>query len=122
MYKYINNSNVKKAAIFFALVAFSGGAMADDLAFITAPLCGFANVFKGPLALAVATIAFFGAGAAALWGEEIAGISKKMVNIIMAVTIMIGGSLIVSYIANKVGVTATCNAFNMTQQALTAFA
>jgi|GEM_PF-3060464 type IV secretory pathway VirB2 component (pilin) len=98
----------ERLCLALVLGAYTGAAMADELSFITAPLCGFANVFKGPLALAVATIAFFGAGAAALWGEEIAGISKKMVNIIMAVTIMMGGSFIVSYIANKIGATASC--------------
>lgn len=110
MNKYMKKNLKKIIVAGLLLTMYGGSAIAGDLDFITKPLCGFANVFKGPLALAVATIAFFGAGAAALWGEEIAGISKKMVNIIMAVTIMIGGSLIVSYVANKVGVTATCNA------------
>lgn len=86
----------------------SQSAYAGDLDFIVTPICGFANVFRGPIALAVATIAFFAAGAAALWGEEIAGISKKVVNIIIAVTIMFGGAAIVSWVANKVGVTASC--------------
>lgn len=86
----------------------TSSAFAGDLDFIVVPICGFANVFKGPMALAVATVAFFAAGAAALWGEEIAGISKKMVNIVMAVTLMFGGALIAAYIANKMGITASC--------------
>lgn len=92
----------------FFLLSTQSAYAAGDLDFIVTPICGFANVFRGPIALAVATIAFFAAGAAALWGEEIAGISKKVVNIIIAVTIMFGGAAIVSWVANKVGVTASC--------------
>jgi type IV secretion system protein VirB2 len=74
------------------------------------PLCGLANAFRGPTALAIATIAFFAAGASFLWGEEIAGISKKLVTIFMAVSVILGGTSLVGWIAVKMGVgTASCS-------------
>jgi len=71
------------------------------------PLCGLAGWFRGPTALAIASIAFFAAGASFLWGEEIAGISKKLVTIFMAVCVILGGTSLVGWIAVKMGVGAT---------------
>lgn len=70
------------------------------------PLCGLANAFRGPTALAIASIAFFAAAAAFMWGEEIAGISKKLVTIFMAVSIMLGSVGVVGWIAVKMGAAA----------------
>lgn len=80
---------------------------------IAGPLCGLANIFRGPAGLAIATIAFFALGAALMWGEEIAGISKKMVNIIVAVSIIFGGPSIVTWVASKMdAVPASCQGYN----------
>lgn len=71
------------------------------------PLCGLANGFKGPTALAVATIAFFCAGASFLWGEELTGMAKKLVTIFMAVSTILGGTALVGWIAVKMGALAS---------------
>jgi type IV secretory pathway VirB2 component (pilin) len=72
-------------------------------------LCGVAGWFKGSGPIAVATIAFAAAGLGFLFGEELTGMLKKLVNIVMAVSVVIGGAAIVGYIATKLGATAsTC--------------
>lgn len=81
-----------------AAFAQAGGAMPWD-----GPLCGFANALRGPAALAISTVAFFAAGASFLWGEEIAGMSKKLVTIVMAVSVLIGGASLVAWIAARAG-------------------
>ncbi|MFC3110933.1 TrbC/VirB2 family protein [Undibacterium arcticum] len=81
-----------------ALAQTAGGSMPWD-----GPLCGFANALRGPAALAISTVAFFAAGASFLWGEEIAGMSKKLVTIVMGVTVLIGGAGLVGWIAAKMG-------------------
>lgn len=91
------------------LFGYAGLAMAADGAPWEGALCGLAGWFRGPTALAIATIAFFAAGASFLWGEEIAGISKKLVTIFMAVCIILGGASLVGWIATKMGVAgASC--------------
>lgn len=70
-------------------------------------LCGVAGWFKGAGPIAVATIAFAAAGLGFLFGEELTGMLKKLVNIVMAVSIVIGGAAIVGYIATKLGATAS---------------
>lgn len=98
--------NVMSAVMLFG---YAGLAMAADGAPWEGALCGLAGWFRGPTALAIATIAFFAAGASFLWGEEIAGISKKLVTIFMAVCIILGGASLVGWIATKMGVAgATC--------------
>jgi type IV secretion system protein VirB2 len=91
------------------LFGYASIAMAEDGAPWESALCGLAGWFRGPTALAIATIAFFAAGASFLWGEEIAGISKKLVTIFMAVCIILGGASLVGWIATKMGAAgATC--------------
>lgn len=85
------------------LFGYAGLAMAQAAPWESS-LCGLAGWFRGPTALAIATIAFFAAGASFLWGEEIAGISKKLVTIFMAVCIILGGASLVGWIATKMGV------------------
>ncbi len=67
------------------------------------PLCELANAFRGPTAVAISSIAFFAAGASFVFGEEIAGVSKKMVGIFMAICIMIGAPSLVGWIAQILG-------------------
>lgn len=74
------------------------------------PLCGFATALRGPAALAISTIAFFAAGASFLWGEEIAGMSKKLVTIVMGISLLLGGAAFVGWIAAKMGaLSAACS-------------
>lgn len=92
----------------FWMLTYGGLASAQAMPW-DGPLCGFANALRGPAALAISTVAFFAAGASFLWGEEIAGMSKKLVTIVMGVTVLIGGAGLVGWIAAKMGgVTAAC--------------
>ena len=73
-------------------------------------LCGVAGWFKGPTMLAVGTIAFGGAAAGFVFGEEMVGILKKVVNITMAVCLGVGGAAFLGWIAVKAGATSsTCS-------------
>lgn len=102
--------NTRNAVVAFSLLLPAGMAMAQAMPW-DAPLCGLAGALRGPTALAVSTIAFFAAGASFLWGEEIAGISKKLVTIFMAIAILIGGATLVGWIAVKMGAaTTSCTA------------
>lgn len=88
------------------LLAYAGMAVAQQALPWEGPLCGLANGFRGPTALAVASIAFFAAAVSFLWGEEIAGVSKKLVTIFMAISILLGSVALVGWIAVKMGATA----------------
>lgn len=94
----------------FWAFTYAGLASADTMPW-DGPLCGFANALRGPAALAIATVAFFAAGASFLWGEEIAGMSKKLVTIVMGITVLLGGSSLVGWLATKMGgmATAACS-------------
>lgn len=88
-----------------ALAQSAGGGMPWD-----SPLCGFATALRGPAALAISTVAFFAAGASFLWGEEIAGMSKKLVTIVMGISVLLGGAAFVGWIAMRMGAAAAaCN-------------
>ncbi len=87
----------------FWCMIYGGLAMAADTMPWDGPLCGFATALRGPAALAIATVAFFAAGASFLWGEEIAGMSKKLVTIVMGICILLGGASLVGWIAAKMG-------------------
>lgn len=92
------------------LMLYAGFACAADGLPWESPLCALANGFRGPTALAVASIAFFAAAASFLWGEEIAGISKRLVTIFMAVSILLGSMALVGWIAVKMGAgAASCS-------------
>jgi type IV secretory pathway VirB2 component (pilin) len=73
------------------------------------PLCAIAQSASGSTIIAIATIAFAVGGAAYLWGEELAGITKKLVNIIVGVSIALGGGSIVTWLAGTFGVSASCS-------------
>ena len=105
--RYLGGTN--KYLCLIILLTYSNMASAWSIA---KPLCGLANIFNGPAALAICTIAFFALGAAFLWGEEIAGISRKMVNIIIAISIIFGGPAIVGWVASKMdAVAASCQGY-----------
>lgn len=86
----------------FWFMVYGSAAMAQAMPW-DSPLCGFANALRGPAALAISTVAFFAAGASFLWGEEIAGMSKKLVTIVMGVTVLLGGAGLVGWIAARMG-------------------
>lgn len=97
--------------VFFILSAYAGLAVAQSVTDGRAPwdssLCGVANWFKGPTMLAVGTIAFGAAGAGFVFGEELTGILKKVVNITMGVCLAVGGAAFLGWIANKMGASAS---------------
>jgi len=70
-------------------------------------ICPVSNWFAA-LMVPLATIAFLVGGAAFLWGEEFAGMTKKWVNTIIAVCTALGGSAVVSWIARKFGYFTVC--------------
>lgn len=83
------------------------GTVSDTSAPWDSTLCGVAGWFKGAGPIAVATIAFAAAGLGFLFGEELTGMLKKIVNILMAISVVIGGAAIVGYAAAKMGATAS---------------
>ena len=91
----------------FILAGYAGAAAAvgvgDDSAPWDGPLCGVAGWFKGSTPIAVGTIAFAAAGLSFLFGEELTGILKKVVNIVMAICLVVGGAAFVGWIATKLG-------------------
>lgn len=94
-----------------AVLMFYGGAVfADDSMPWNSWLNSLACNLRGGTAVTVATIAFAVAGMGYLWGEEMSGIMKKLVNIVIAVAICIGGATIINAIASKFGVSSlTCS-------------
>lgn len=95
---------------FFVLSLYAGLAVAQSVTDGHAPwdssLCGVASWFKGPTMLAVGTIAFGAAGAGFVFGEELTGILKKVVNITMGICLAVGGAAFLGWIANKMGASA----------------
>lgn len=70
-------------------------------------LCGIAGWFRGPTMIAIGSVAFGAAGAGFVFGEELTGIMKKVLNITMAVAMAIGGASIIGWIAVKAGAAKT---------------
>lgn len=109
--KFLSYFSLRNISLALFMTGAAGVAMAagDGMPW-DGPLCGLATALRGPAALAISTIAFFAAGAAFLWGEEIAGMSKKLVTIFMAITILLGSASLVGWIAVKMGAaTAACS-------------
>lgn len=92
------------------LLGYGGAALADDSMPWNSWLNSLACNLRGGTAVTVATIAFAVAGMGYLWGEDMSGIMKKLVNIVIAVAICIGGATIINAIASKFGVSSlTCS-------------
>ena len=104
--KHNGHISVTQIYMAFMLALYAGAAAAQAMPW-ESPLCGLAAGFRGPTALAIASIAFFAAGASFLWGEEIAGISKKLVTIFIAISVILGAASLVGWIAVKLGAGAT---------------
>lgn len=94
-----------QANILVWLCIYAGAALAVDnnAAPWDGPLCGVAGWFKGTTPIAIGTIAFAAAAAGFFWGEELTGMLKKLVNLVIALSIMIGGASFVGWIAVKLG-------------------
>lgn len=54
------------------------------------------NDLTGPVATAISTVAFLAAGAALVFGEELGGIVKKLLAIVMAVSLIVLGNKFLS--------------------------
>lgn len=54
------------------------------------------NNLTGPVATAISTVAFLAAGAALVFGEELGGIVKKLLAIVMAVALIVLGNKFLS--------------------------
>lgn len=96
-----------RAYMLLWLGGYAGLAAAQSVGDGTAPwdssLCGVANWFKGTTMIAIGTVAFGAAGAGFVFGEELTGIMKKVVNIVMAIGLAIGGSAFIGWVAVKMG-------------------
>lgn len=96
-----------RAYMMLWLCGYAGLAAAQSVGDGTAPwdssLCGVANWFKGTTMIAIGTVAFGAAGAGFVFGEELTGIMKKVVNIVMAIGLAIGGSAFIGWVAVKMG-------------------
>lgn len=63
------------------------------------PMCDLANGLGGKTAIGIATIAFFAAAAGFIFGEQLSGIMKTMVNVVCAVAIMCAAPSMVKFIS-----------------------
>jgi type IV secretory pathway VirB2 component (pilin) len=55
------------------------------------PIKIFTNDLTGPVATGVSVAAFFAAGATLIWGEDLGGVARKALYVVLAVSFMIGG-------------------------------
>lgn len=98
-----NSRVIKTSLLVVGLLALPAVAFAaGEAAPWDGALCWLVGALKGKTAIAVATIAFVAAAVGFVWGEQLTGIFKTMVNIFVAVCIMLGASSIVNIIASKV--------------------
>lgn len=93
--KYVTFNNVVMLTL---LGAYASGAYAQAMPW-DGPVCTVANALTGKLAFGISIAAFFGAGASLVWGEELSGIVKKLLTIVVAISILVGGSSIYKLIA-----------------------
>lgn len=103
----------EKAVVGLLLGAYGSGAVA---AFTTIDetrgpfldvICPVSN-WMAAVVVPLATIAFIVAAIAFFWGEEIAGMTKKWITIIIAVCMALAGSAVVSWIGRKFGYFTVC--------------
>lgn len=92
-------------------LVYAGAALAQAFDASTGPFTPVCVVVKwfAVLVVPVASIAFLMAAATFIWGEELTGMSKKTVNIIVGVCIAFGGGAIVSWLASRFGFTSACS-------------
>lgn len=93
--QFVTFNNVIIAMV---LGAYASGVYADAMPW-DGPVCTVANALTGKLAFGISIAAFFGAGASLVWGEELSGIVKKLLTIVVAISILVGGSSIYKLIA-----------------------
>lgn len=87
----------------YAGLAAAQATVSDGSAPWDSSLCGVAGWFKGTTMIAIGTVAFGAAGAGFVFGEELTGIMKKVVNIVMGICLAIGGSAFIGWVAVKMG-------------------
>lgn len=98
-------------ATFGLLVLYSGLAAAQAFDANAGPFGFMCVVVKwfAALVIPIATIAFIVGAGSFIWGEELVGMSKKTINIIIAVCIAFAGGAIVGFIANRFGFVSQCS-------------
>lgn len=69
------------------------------------PLQTFTNALTSSVAMYIAIGAFFAAGAALVFGEELSGWVRKMLMVVIAVATLVGGSKIMSSLFGISGAT-----------------
>ena len=92
-------SRLAKVETVLLLVLYAGAALAQSTSSgssTTMPwdtgLCDVANALLGKTSFCLALAGFFGCGGALIWGEELSGFAKKMLMVVMAVGVMVGGA------------------------------
>lgn len=98
-------------ATFGLLLMYSGLAAAQAFDTNSGPFGFLCIVVKwfAALVIPIATIAFIVGAASFIWGEELVGMSKKTINIIVAVCIAFAGGSIVGFIAGRFGFVSQCS-------------
>lgn len=56
------------------------------------PIKTFTNDLTGPVATGISVVAFLAAGAALVFGEELGGIAKKALYVVMGITLIVAGN------------------------------
>ena len=84
------------AAISSVLVGSSANASTTSSLPWDGPLTTLQNSLTGPVATAISVIAFLAAGAALVFGEELGGIAKKALYVVLGVSFMVMGNKFLS--------------------------
>ncbi|WP_434716389.1 TrbC/VirB2 family protein [Paraburkholderia sp. A3RO-2L] len=86
-------------ALLIGLYAYAASSFATGVTMPwDSPMCSIATALTGKAAFAIAVASFFGAGAKMVWGEELTGMTKTLLSIVMAISLLIGGASVVKMI------------------------
>ncbi|WP_207002658.1 TrbC/VirB2 family protein [Trinickia mobilis] len=98
-------NRIAKVQFTLLLWLYMVGARATSMPWDTG-LCSFANALLGKTAFCIALAAIFGAGSKLIFGEEVTGIVKSLLAIVIVIGILVGGASIYRLV-NPGGI--TCN-------------
>ena len=79
------------ASVVFAATAMDALAATGGLPWDT-PIATLQNDLTGPVATAISVVAFLAAGAALVFGEELGGIAKKALYVVLGVAMIVFGN------------------------------
>lgn len=96
-----NTLSLKSVLVLFALVAAFPILAQSGLPW-ESPLQNLAQSLTGPTAGAIALIALFAAGAVLVFGGEISDFAKRLIYIVIAVSLLIGGAALLRMIGVQV--------------------